>query len=350
MKRFFLAPLSILFLMISCNEKDLPAPYGQFSNAVFVINEGPYPAGSGTITVYDRETGTVTQDIFETVNGRPLGNVVQSMAIYQDEAWIMVNNSNKIEVVNLSDFKSVKTIDSIGSPRYAVFKNEKAYVSSWENKVYIIDVNNFQVLGEIPTGTGPDELVIIGDYLFTINTGGWETDNSITWANITNTAETGEMVLADRPCSLVKDKYDHLWVLCAGKGFNGYPDPENDTRAVLFCLDPETRAVLDEEIFHSSDIHPDNLVISNDGSDLYYTVPSGIYIISVDPELPQGAIVNATLMYYGLGFDPVSGLLFATDPLDFSQSGYTYIFEPANGATVSYFQAGIAPNGFCFTN
>lgn len=350
MKNNILLLLSLVFFLISCNKNEDTKPAGQFSNSLFVINEGQYPAGTGTITAYDRVSDSVAWNIFEDVNGRPLGNVVQSMAINNDEAWIIVNNGNKIEVVNLGDFKSVATIDSIGSPRYAVFKDDKAYLSSWENKVYIIDAVNFQVLGEIPTGTGPDELVIIGDYLFTVNTGGWGTDNSITWANIGNIAETGELVLADRPCSLVQDKNQDLWVLCSGSGWNGFPNPETDTKGKLICIDPETFSVIHEFEFPSVEIHPDNLIVSDNGSKLYFTLPDGVYTVEVEnPSLPASPFIYAGLMYYGLGFDPVSGLLFATDPLDFSQNGYVYVFDPADGSTVNSFQAGIAPNGFCFS-
>ena len=349
MKNNILLLISIGFFLFSCNKNEDTKPTGQFSNTVFIVNEGPFPTGTGTISAYNRETGEVTADIFETVNGRPLGNIVQSMAIHGDYAWIMVNNSNKIEVVTVDDFKSVITIDSIGSPRYAVFKDQKAYVSSWDNKIYIIDTESYQVTGEISTGSGPDELVIAGDYLFAVNTGGWGADSTITWANINNIAETGELELSDRPCSLVVDKNQDLWVLCAGKGYNGYPDPLNDTRAVLYCIDPETRSVLRDDFFPSTDIHPDNLVISKDGADLYFTLPSGIYTVSVDPTLPESAVVDATVMYYGLGIDPVSGLLFASDPLDFGQNGYVYVFDPEDGSTVASFQAGIAPNGFCFS-
>jgi len=350
MKNSLLLVLSLLFLLIACNKNDDSSSDGQYSNSVFVINEGPYPTGTGTITAYNRETGTTSHDIFEAVNGRPLGNIVQSMTIYKDEAWIMVNNSGKIEVVTAYDFKSVATIDSIGSPRFAVIKDQKAYVSSWNDKIYIIDTDNYQIIDEIPTGTGPDELVIIGENLFTVNTGGWGTDNSITWANISNISETGEMVLADRPCSLVKDKNQDLWVLCSGRGWNGFPDPSTDTKGKLVCIDPETRAVIHEYEFPSSEIHPDNLIISGNGSELYFTLPNGIYTLPVDnPVLPSSPFIEAELMYYGLGFDPVSGLLFATDPLDFAQNGYVYLFNADNGTAISSFQTGLAPNGFCFS-
>eukprot|EP01034_Spumella_vulgaris_P009002 gene9002-11428_t len=37
-------------------------------------------------------------DIFQSVNGAPLGDILQSMTYINDRAYIVVNNSGKIEI------------------------------------------------------------------------------------------------------------------------------------------------------------------------------------------------------------------------------------------------------------
>jgi len=53
------------------------------------------------------------------------------MTIQGNNAYIVVNNSGKIEVVSRNDLKSVAIINGLVSPRYISFVNEKkAYVTS----------------------------------------------------------------------------------------------------------------------------------------------------------------------------------------------------------------------------
>ena len=53
-------------------------------------------------------------------NRAALGDVAQSMVIQSDRAYVVVNNSNKVEVVSLPHFKSVASIGGLKLPRYFV--------------------------------------------------------------------------------------------------------------------------------------------------------------------------------------------------------------------------------------
>ena len=50
------------------------------------------------------------------VNNRPLGDMVQSFSVADDKGFIVVNNSQKVEVVLLNTFKSSGCIRGILSP------------------------------------------------------------------------------------------------------------------------------------------------------------------------------------------------------------------------------------------
>ena len=66
---------------------------------------------------------------FLKCNGRPLGDVPNSMIINGYLAYIVVNNSGKIEVINRNSLESVATINGLISPRnMAVVNDNKAYV------------------------------------------------------------------------------------------------------------------------------------------------------------------------------------------------------------------------------
>jgi hypothetical protein len=54
-------------------------------------------------------------------------------------------------------------------------------------------------------------------------------------------------------------------------------------------------------------------------------------------------------MYYGLGYDKTEGVLYAADPVDFSQNGWIFRYDVyPSAARIDSIPAGLAPNGFCF--
>ena len=111
-----------------------------------MINEGNFQDADGSISFINPDDGSVKQDLFGSVNnGLALGDVVQSMTIDDDFAYVVVNNSNKIEVVNANTFVSEHTIQGLSLPRYFTTLNGKGYVTEWVNysdpgRVTIIDI------------------------------------------------------------------------------------------------------------------------------------------------------------------------------------------------------------------
>ncbi|MDX5320561.1 MAG: YncE family protein, partial [Bacteroidota bacterium] len=83
------------------------------------MNEGNFQWGNASIHRYDPKSKSYDdQDLFSRVNQRPLGDVLQSGLVLENEIWMVVNNSGRIEVVNKSDFKLVKSFTDFLSPRY----------------------------------------------------------------------------------------------------------------------------------------------------------------------------------------------------------------------------------------
>jgi len=339
----------LFFLELSCNKNNDDKPDGAWSNNVFIINEGPFQTGSGSISAFNRESLEVTHDLFESANGRPLGNIVQSMTVHQDKAFIVVNNSNKIEVVNLGDFTSVATIENLNLPRYFVgFDEDKGYVSCWDSTVKVINLGDYSITTSIQTGTGPDEMILAGDQLFVINSGGFGVDSTVSVIRTNDEEPFGLLEVGHRPSGIQKDVNGNIWVLCSGKGWNGFPAP-GDTPAKLVCIDPVSLVILKTITFPDSENHPDNLIIDGNGSTLYYNHPAGIFAFPVSASsLNTQPLISGNAMFYGLGFDKVTKMIFATDPLDYAQNGWVYRFNALDGTPVDSFLVGIIPNGFWF--
>jgi len=350
MKSFF-SLLAILLLCISCNKNNNDNPAGAWSESVFIINEGIYPTGTGTISAFNRETLEVSSDLFGNANGRPLGNIAQSLTVHGEKAFIVVNNANKIEVTNLEDFISVATIEDLPLPRYFVGKDDqKGYVSCWDSTVKVIRLADYSIIKSIKVGTGPDEMILAGDYLFVINSGGYGIDSTVSVINTVTDTPYESIMVGHRPAGIQPGENGILWILCAGKGWNGFPDP-GDTPARIIGLNPSTMTITDEIIFPGTDEHPDNLIVNNEGDVLYFHLDKNIYAFPVSAvEVNLQPFITGSESFYGLGYDKVTDMIYATAPLDYAQNGWIYRFRSQDGTEVDAFMVGIIPNGFWFNN
>jgi hypothetical protein len=353
MKKTFISILVFAVFLAGCDKNNNEKPSGSWSNSVFIVNEGPYPTGTGTISAFDRETLEVTNDLFGNANGRPLGNIVQSITVHGDKAFIAVNNANKLEIVNLEDFKSVATINDITNPSYFIgIDEEMGAVSCWDSTVKFISLIDYTVIKSVKVGIGPDEMLLAGDKLFVVNAGGLSLvpDSTVSVVNINDEEVIGRITVGHKPVGIKEDADGNIWILCSGKGWNGYPSAD-DTPGKLVCFDPDTYQLLKEINFPDSENHPDKLVINKEGNILYYLYKGGVFAFPVgNSALNAQPHITGLERAYGLGYDKEISMLYVTDPVDFSQNGWVNRFRAQDGSQVDSFMAGIVPRGFWFNN
>ena len=351
--QIFLALAAIQLLVSSgCkkDEKSNPGITGNqpFATGVFITNEGQYPSGAGSVSFFNRTNGLVQNDIYNIVNGIPLGSVVQSMEVYDSLAYIVVNNSARIEVVNASTFKSIGTITGLNSPRYFLgISGTKGYVSDWQNTVAVINLGNFSVSKTIPTGSGPGKMLLAGDYVYVINDGAWGIDSTVTVIDILNDQVFATIQVGKRPTGIVQDADGSIWVMCSGKGFNKWPAP-GDSEGHLIKINPLSHAIEKDIAFPDNIRHPERLAINGNGDMLYFLYSGGIYQMNIFSDIYQYNPLVANGNFYNMGFDPVSNMIFATDALDFQQDGYVYRFKASGGAKIDSVKVDVGPGEFCF--
>jgi hypothetical protein len=113
---------SVIFFFATSCEKINEEPLVTINNlkGMFVVCEGVCGNANGDISFYDSKTDQTTRNIFYSANGVELGDVVQSFEIVDTLGFIVVNNSRKVTVVNMKDFKTVKTINGFSYPRSVV--------------------------------------------------------------------------------------------------------------------------------------------------------------------------------------------------------------------------------------
>jgi len=177
MKKITLLVFLLLIILSSCDPKkedepDLKTTVDTWSESkVLICNEGNFGWGNASVSIFDTDEETVSNEVFKSANEYGLGDVCQSAYYFDDKIYIVVNNSGKIEVVNQNDFKVNSTIDGLISPRYFLpVSSSKAYVTDlYANEISIIDLNTNSVSGSIKCNGWTEELIKSGNKVYVSN-------------------------------------------------------------------------------------------------------------------------------------------------------------------------------------
>lgn len=340
--------------LFACTKDDEnpPATNNDYSNGIFIVNEGPFGNGTGTISFMNRDGSRLENEIYQNANSSlPLGSIAQSMTVIGDKAYIVVNDANKIEIVNSETFQSIQTLANISSPRYIESgENDKFYISCWDNTVKIYNTDGTESFGQVAVGTGPEKMLLNGQKLWVLNQGGFSIDSTISIIDLTTAQVTSTVDIYPKPTGLQKDKNGNIWVICSGSGWNGWPD-STDTRGHLICLNPIDYSILKDFEFPTTSDHPEKLEVNSAGDVLYYSYPGGVYKHMIDADsLNLTPFINKAGLFYGLGLDVKDDVIYGSDALDFVQNGMVFRYEATSGMSIDSMEVGIGPGEFYFSN
>lgn len=318
-----------------------------YENGIFVVNEGNFNWGNASITFINKGD-SVEQDVFRTHNDRSLGDVAESMQTFNDKGFIIVNNSNDIDVVSLKDFKLITSITGFSSPRFMTFVDStKAYVTNMQNNISVIDMATLSVAKSIPTLGWTESIIKYNTFLYVSAIGG-EYDSSYQRKARVLIIDTKSDQIVDsiktgkEPIGLVMDKKNKIWVLCTG-GYDHFEPPS------LLRIDPILRIVEKTFSFPDPNNIPSRLCINAHGDTLYF-LDNGVYQMPVSSlTIPSSPLIPANgHLYYGLGIQPSNGNIFVSDAIDYTQSGVVYQYDQIHGSLLKSFPAGRIPGSFCF--
>ncbi len=344
--------LLALIIIISGCSKNNPDPILNidYTNGYFITNEGNLGDANGSIS-FVSEDGVVENDVFISNNSvSALGDVVQSMSIIGDYAYIVVNNSNKIEIVTADSMKYVSTID-VGFPRYIKqVSDEKAYVTTWGTgfgtEVKVLDLNTNTITGSIECGSGPDAIEVSNGFAYVCNVGGWSSDNTVSVIDIYTDNIVAILEVGDNPNSLSVDVNGDIWALSHGNiVYDPWPIISTTEGSQGTLVKISNNSIVNTYTFPLGS-KAKNLIINDNGDELYYSYNNSVYTFNINSSsLSETPIINKD--FYGLGFN--NNYIYAGIASDFQSSDWSYRYT-STGLLVDSVNVGIAPNGYCFTN
>jgi hypothetical protein len=341
-----------LLFLNSCSAEDVPDnpdnPEQEYSEGIFVLNEGVWGEGNSSISFIEPATENTKHDIYKNANnGAALGDTGQSIGFYEEYAFVVMNASNTIEVVDRNTFLSVATIDTdLQSPRYIAFSEGKAFVSNWgvgtdpnDDFITVINVEDFSVEKTIAVGEGPERMVSGAGKVYVAHTGGFNVNDKITVIDAVKRDVETTITVAQLPNSLLLQGGD-LWVLSGGNP--GYTSGE--TSGVLSKIDLSTNEVVREISFSNVSDHPANLDFVNE--QFYYTLGKEVYAFNRSSEaFPTAPLFEMAEVEFLYGFEVAGASIFAASAnYDFTGNGKLLEYD-LSGNILNSFETGVNPNG-----
>lgn len=336
-KKIYLGLGIAALFFASCTTEDevqaLPS-LGTYDKGVLVVNEGNFGEPNGSISFLSNDFNTFQNDIYATENsGEALGDVAQSMSFNGDKAFIVVNNSNEIKVVNRYSFKKVATItEGLNKPRYSVSSNGKLFVTNSGNKsVSVYSLDTYALLATINIDKTVERIVAANNKIYVQN-GAFGTGNEVTMISaadnsILSTFEVGQGV------NSMEEKNGILYVLCG-----------NNEGSSLYRINTttDTKSVMQTQTLKNAK----NLDV--DGDNMWFTVGTGVYAMPIVGSnfntLPLFSVADNDFSTF-YGFAVINGYVLSADANGFTQNGILKIYTAA-GLVLKTYNTKIGPNGF----
>lgn len=318
-----------------------------YLDGIIVLNEGNMGSNAASLSFIAADQ-QITNNVFSTANANaPLGDVGQSMSFYNDKAFIVLNYSNEIKVVDNETFVISSTIQTgLINPRYMAFYQNKGYVTCWgdgtvitDDYLAVINLTTNQVESTIAMPEGVEFIKEINGKLYVTHQGGYGYGTSLSIVDaLTHNVTT--IPVGDIPNSMV-EKDNYLYVLCGGM-----PDwSGSETSGKLVKIDLLDNSIVSQFPFTNNQ-HPMHLNLLNNY--LYYTLGSDIYKMAVtDVNLPAASFITTPVTdYLGIyGFDVIDDKIYVADANGYAANGFAHIYD-VNGTFLSTKTAGNIPNHF----
>lgn len=344
LNKFLFAVLSISILFTSCkkDEEETKSSGNLPNSGVLVLNEGQFLASNASISFHKSE-GNTEQEMFKNANDRDMGDVLQSVMVTDNYYFFVLNNSGKVEVVNKSNLKSVKTLEGFQSPRYMTdLGNGKALVSNAtftpgdvEMNLDIVNLSTLTKEGAIKVNNWCEQMYLKDGMLYVANTG---QDRLLIIDSETMTI-VDSISCPSQPTQIVEDINGHLWVMCLGDFVAETPKIvkfNTSAKSIDFTIDLQTS-------------FPQKISINTAGDELFILTDhlisfnvSGTSVVKNDYPNTSGLTSP-----YALGIDHESGNIFIGDAKDYSSKGSVSVYNAAGDKLYS-FESGVNPNSFIF--
>lgn len=353
-----LALVAILAVLLGACTKDKPSAAqppsggqgGVQEERIWVICEGNLGAGNSSLGLYDPLRKEYFDQVFPPASSGGLGDVFESMEIIDQQLFLLINNSDRIRVMDRQKFQELGTLEIPKPRRMLPMDGDKAYVSSlYSPHIYVMNTRTYQIENILTMPfKNAESMVRIGSEVWIAC---WDEEcwQLLILDSKSDTWKEPIGLEGPAPHTLAVTSQGKVWLL-SGNAAEGrrsrltridawnkvierswaFPD---QTEALRLALD-ESRGAL---YYIGLDFFG--------GQDAYgvFRMPLTADELPTDPWIPA----EAQQYFWGLGLDQETGELYITDPRGFVQKGQVIRFD-AEGNRIDAFETSIGPKAVYF--
>jgi len=360
-RKILFLPLLCLAVLFACREIELvvPTEYELLPGVpidpdarpagMYLLNEANMGSNKSSIDYVDFRNAYYVRNIYAERNPevvKELGDVGNDIQIYGNKLYAVINCSHKVEVMDVRTCKRIGQVD-IPNCRYIRFAKGKAYVSAYVGPVaidpnaqlgavYEVDTASLAVTRKVTVGYQPDELEVLGEYLYVANSGGYRApdyDSTVSVVEIYGMKQIQKIPVGINLHRIRKDRYGKLWVTSRGD-YNTIPSR-------LYVLDRKDKNSKEMVVKDTLDIPCSEMYIQGDSLYFYSvewnkqternTVTYGIIDVRTGQLVTDHFITDGTeqdiVIPYGICVHPTTGDIYVTDAKNYVSSGVLHCYD-----------------------
>lgn len=360
-RKILFLPLLCLAVLFACREIELvvPTEYELLPGVpidpdarpagMYLLNEANMGSNKSSIDYVDFRNAYYVRNIYAERNPevvKELGDVGNDIQIYGNKLYAVINCSHKVEVMDVRTCKRIGQVD-IPNCRYIRFAKGKAYVSAYVGPVaidpnaqlgavYEVDTASLAVTRKVTVGYQPDELEVLGEYLYVANSGGYRApdyDSTVSVVEIYGMKQIQKIPVGINLHRIRKDRYGKLWVTSRGD-YNTIPSR-------LYVLDRKDKNSKEMVVKDTLDIPCSEMYIQGDSLYFYSvewnkqternTVTYGIIDVRTGQLVTDHFITDGTeqdiVIPYGICVHPTTGDIYVTDAKNYVSSGELHCYD-----------------------
>ena len=360
-RKILFLPLLCLAVLFACREIELvvPTEYELLPGVpiapdarpagMYLLNEANMGSNKSSIDYVDFRNAYYVRNIYAERNPevvKELGDVGNDIQIYGNKLYAVINCSHKVEVMDVRTCKRIGQVD-IPNCRYIRFAKGKAYVSAYVGPVaidpnaqlgavYEVDTASLAVTRKVTVGYQPDELEVLGEYLYVANSGGYRApdyDSTVSVVEIYGMKQIQKIPVGINLHRIRKDRYGKLWVTSRGD-YNTIPSR-------LYVLDRKDKNSKEMVVKDTLDIPCSEMYIQGDSLYFYCvewnkqternTVTYGIIDVRTGQLVTDHFITDGTeqdiVIPYGICVHPTTGDVYVTDAKNYVSSGVLHCYD-----------------------
>lgn len=316
---------------------------------MYLLNEGNMGSNKATIDYVDFKNAYYVRNMYAERNPtiiKELGDVGNDIQIYGSKLYAVINCSHKVEVMDARTLVRIGQID-IPNCRYIKFDKGYAYVSAYVGPVaidpdaqlgavYKIDTASLAIKGKCTVGYQPDELEILGEYIYVANSGGYRVpkyDYTVSVVEMYGMTQVEKIPVGINLHRIRADKYGKLWVTSRGN--------YGSIRSKIFVLEKESR--FSRKMIVTDTLYVPCSEMCIQGDSLYFysvewnnaaeenTVTYGIIDVTTRELVSNHFITDGTEgdieIPYGIMVNPYNGDIYVTDAKNYVSSGSLHCYS-----------------------